>query len=172
MGRGLSKLQKWIILKIGHNKTLDSETALIEFYGFEKRIYPPSHTDDTWCYAWLKNGEDVLRGGIYNLSTKPVSYSGDLENSRSAFYHSAQKLIKRGLINGSVKYGLGLTPSGLKKFIHLSINDNLRLTDRPKTSLPTYARVTRIRSIKTLSLMKRECARIGGKTAKIGVRSG
>ena len=103
-------------MKINEGKQLDSELALIEFYGFEKRKH---YFNSTYLgYEWLKDGEKVESTSLY-VSTD-MKYTvwkiGDLEKARSAFYHSVQNLKRRGLIKGSVRYGLQLNEKANKKF--------------------------------------------------------
>jgi hypothetical protein len=104
MGRGLSDLQKWVLSKIKKEEFLDLDIALIEFYGFEKRIFyntvmslPVKHHD------WFKDGKKV------KSSYKRIRFNYEIEHAKNKFYFSVRNLKKRGLIGGSIRTGLFLT---------------------------------------------------------------
>ena len=101
MGRGLSSLQKWILNNITKGETLTSEKCLIEYYNFEKRIIYDGfrHTRNYDIVEWWKDGKKTD-------TTDYLMNTSERSKAIQAFYHSVQKLKRRGLIQGSVKWGL------------------------------------------------------------------
>jgi len=126
MGRGLSKLQKWILCELNSGHHVSPDYVLVNFYGFEKR----RHHEYTTTHTWFKDGEKIAaQGSLYGIEGGGlICINSPIESARQAFYHSVVNLRRRGLVQGSPKWGLWLTDLGRAQA--LSINDMMSLIDR------------------------------------------